>query len=374
MLLPKFLDLTYDLELEFFGIILRKMVRRAPRVVEEATFPCRLIHESKNNSYLFRVTYFKRRINLEVFHALTDGMGGILFLKELVYQYLRLSHPELREKLGDKLSKETSLNREDSFIKNYKKRSKANYKFKKAFLIKGEPIPYNGFGVIHGYMNIDQLKKVSKERGLSINEYLIAAFIWATYQENYRHISDKRAIRVAVPVNLRPYFNSITTKNFFVMVSAEFAPEKDEYTFDEICQITHDSLRSQINKENLENIFSFNVSNEQYFVARAFPLAIKNAVMKAFYTQTALANTTTITNIGNIKVAEDYEPYIEMFHSFLSFSKGQMLKATITSYKDTLVYTYTSAWQDVSIQRRVFRQIAEDGVDVKIETNGVYYE
>ena len=63
-----------------------------------------------------------------------------------------------------------------------------------------------------------------------------------------------------------------------------------------------------------------------------------------------------------------------MFYSFLSFSKGQMLKATITSYKDTLVYTYTSAWQDVSIQRRVFRQIAADGVDVKIETNGVYYE
>ena len=96
--------------------------------------------------------------------------------------------------------------------------------------------------------------------------------------------------------------------------------------------------------------------------------------MRLVYTQSALANTTTVTNIGNIKVEEEYEPYIQMFHSFLSFSKGQNLKATITSYQDTLVYTYTSAWRDVSIQRRVFRQIAEDGVDVKIETNGVYYE
>ena len=29
------------------------------------------------------MTYYKNRINLEVFHVLTDGMGGINFLREL---------------------------------------------------------------------------------------------------------------------------------------------------------------------------------------------------------------------------------------------------------------------------------------------------
>ncbi len=96
--------------------------------------------------------------------------------------------------------------------------------------------------------------------------------------------------------------------------------------------------------------------------------------MGRIYNKTALANTTTITNIGNITVAEDYEPYIDMFYSYLSFSKGQMLKATINSYKDTLVYTYSSAFTDTTIQKGVFRQIASDGVPVRIETNGVYYE
>ena len=295
-------------------------------------------------------------------------------MKELVYQYLRLAHPKLREIYGDRLSKDTSLNREDSFIKNYKKRSAPIYKFKRAFLIKGERLPYNGFGVIHGNMSVSSLKEVSKRRGLSINEYLVATFIWATYQEHYRFITKKRPIRVAVPVDLRSYFSSNTTKNFFVMVSAEFVPQKEEYTFDDICEITHESLRNQISKEHLEKIFSYNVSNEQFFAARAVPLFIKNLLIKLIYTRTALANTTTITNIGNIKVDEVYEPYIERFQSFLAFSKGQLLKATVTSYKDTLSYTYTSAWKDVSIQRRVFRQIAEDGVDVLIETNGVYYE
>lgn len=61
-------------------------------------FPCRFIRQNKNCNYLFRVTYYKSRINLEVFHVLTDGMGGINFLRELTYQYLRLVHPELAEK------------------------------------------------------------------------------------------------------------------------------------------------------------------------------------------------------------------------------------------------------------------------------------
>lgn len=158
------------------------------------------------------------------------------------------------------------------------------------------------------------------------------------------------------------------------MISAEFVPQKEDYSFEEILEITRESLRSQITREHLEQIFSYNVSNEQFLIARAVPLFFKNMVMRIIYTQTALANTTTITNIGNIKVQKEYEPYIQAFHCFLSFSKGQNLKATITSYKDTLVYTYTSAYEDTSIQRRVFRQIAKDGVDVKIETNGVYYE
>ena len=69
-------------------------------------------------------------------------------------------------------------------------------------------------------------EKVCHAYGVSINEYLVATFIWAAYQENYRHITEDRPLRVAVPVNLRPYFDSITTKNFFVMVSTEFAPQK----------------------------------------------------------------------------------------------------------------------------------------------------
>lgn len=374
IVLPKFDGFNLRLRQGVFWYYFEENGKPAPRVREENTFPCRFIQQNKNHSYMFRVTYYKYRINLEVFHVLTDGMGGINFLKELTYQYLRLAHPELKEKMGDSLNSDTSLNREDSFLKNYKKSSHKGYQTKRAYLLKGEKLPAGEFGVMHGYMQISELKEVCHAYGVSINEYLVTVYIWSVYTECMHGMASEKPIRVAVPVNLRPYFNSITTKNFFVMVSAEFHPTKDIYTFEEVLKIVSESLRSQINRENLEKLFSYNVSNEKLLIARAVPLFLKNLAMRYVYTTSALANTATVTNIGNITVAEDYQPYVEMFHAFLAMSKGQHLKGTICSYGETLVFSFSYDLVDPSVQRGFFRKIAADGVKVEVESNGVNYE
>lgn len=308
IVLPKFDGFNLRLQKGIFWYYFEENGNPAPKVKEENTYPCRFIVQNKNKHYLFRVTYFKYRINLEVFHVLTDGMGGINFLKELTYQYLRLCHPEIREKVGDDLNCGTSLNREDSFIKNYRKSSSKPYQTQKAYLVKGEKLLPGEFGVMHGYMKIPALKEVCHKYGVSINEYLVGVFVYSVYQECLKGMPSDKPIRVAVPVNLRPYFASNTTKNFFVMVSAEFHPTKEDYTFEEILQTVRESLKAQINKENLEKLFSYNVSNEKVWIARIAPLFLKNLAMKIVYTQSALANTTTITNIGNIGVEDVYKP------------------------------------------------------------------
>lgn len=374
IVLPKFDGFNLRLRQGVFWYYFEENGKPAPKVREESNFPCRFIQANKNHSYLFRVTYYKYRINLEVFHVLTDGMGGINFIKELTYQYLRLAHAEIAEKTGEGLNSDTSLNREDSFLKNYKTSSQKGYQSKKAYLIHGEHLRKGEFGVMHGYMNIPELKKVCHSYGVSINEYLVGTYIWSVYTECLHGMPSKRPIRVAVPVNLRPYFNSITTKNFFVMVSAEFHPVKDEYTFEEVLSIVRESLKSQINREHLEKLFSYNVSNEKNLAARAVPLFLKNLAMRYVYTMSALANTATVTNIGNISVAEEYKPYVEMFHAFLAMSKGQHLKGTICSYGDTLVFTFSFDLVDPSVQRGFFRRLTEDGLEIEIESNGVLYE
>lgn len=374
LVLPKFSGFNVRLRQGVFWYYFEENGKPAPKVREENTYPCRYIVQNQNRSYLFRVSCYKNRINLEVFHVLTDGMGGINFLKELTYQYLRIAHPKLAQETGNQLSVDTSLNREDSFLKNYKKSHTKGYKTQRAYLLKGERLRKGEFGVIHGMMSVKALKEVVHRYGVSINEYLTAAYIYSIYTECLHKMSGTQPIRAAVPVNLRPFFHSVTTKNFFVMVSAEFLPIKDSYTFQEVLEIVRGSLREQITKEHLENLFSYNVSNEKHLIARAVPLFLKNLAIRYVYTKSALANTTTVTNIGNISVSELYRPYIQMFGAFLAMSKGQPMKGTICSYGDRLMFTFSSVLSDTSVQREFFRRLSEDGLEVEIESNGVYYE
>lgn len=371
IVLPKFDGFNMRLRRGVFWYYFEENGKPAPLVQEEATFPCRFIRANKNNGYLFRVTYYKYRINLEVFHVLTDGMGGLNFLRELTYQYLRLLHPELNAQ--DCLDRDTSLNREDSFLKNYRGGHKKHYKTQRAYLVKGDRFRPGELGIMHGYMGIAQLKEVCHRYSASVNEYLVASYIWSVYTERLNRRATTAPIRVAVPVNLRPYFNSITTKNFFVMVSAEFLPDREDYTFPEVLEQVKASLRGQLKREHLERVFSYNVSNQRNLALRLMPLPVKRLAMRAIYTRSALANTSTITNIGKIDISETYRPYVEQFHAFLALSVGQHIRCTVCSYGETLVFSFSYDLVDVSVQRGFFRQLTADGIDVEIESNGVNY-
>lgn len=371
--LPFFKVFSSKLKKGIFWYYFETNTKSAPRVYEENTIPCEFINPYKNNDYQFRVTYYKNRINLEVFHALTDGNGALAFLKEIVYQYLRLSHKELM-KNNNILTKSLSLDKVDGYIKNYKTSAKKGYKTKKAYIFKGDKFNDGFYGVIHGYINLSEIKAIAKKHNVTINQYLLGVYAWAVYKECFNSMPCDNPFSVCVPVNLRPFFNTETTKNFFAVVSAVFESKRDDYTFEEVLAIIADSLNKQINKENLEKIFSYNVASEKNMLIRAVPVFVKNLAMKYVYKTSARANSSTVTNLGVIKVSDEYKDYIDKFHIVLSMSKGQNIKGSVCSFDDTLVFTFSSILRDTSVQRAFFRKIAEDGASVSIESNGVYYD
>ena len=305
---------------------------------------------------------------------MTDGNGALMFLKELVYQYLRLVHPEIGKGDRMELHEETTVDREDSYLKHYKRPAKKSYKTEKALVIRGEMFPREYFGIMHGYLHLPDVKRVAKQYGVTVNQYLLGVFAWSVYKGYMHSIPHRRPLAVCVPVNLRPYYGSATTKNFFAVVSAMFRAEREDYTFEEVLAQVAESLKNQITKEHLEEIMAYNVSNEKNKALRATPLFIKNIAMKIIYQMSAKANSGCVTNLGLVKLASPYDTYVESLYATLSMSKNQNLKAAVVSYKDTLVFTFSSAVREVDVQKVFFRKLSEDGIDVSVETNGVYYE
>lgn len=369
--LPSFAYMNVQMRTGVFWYYFETNQRKAPVIKEEDEFPCRYISSHKNNHFLFRVTYYKKRINLEVFHVLSDGMGGVNFLRELTYAYLRRVHPELSEGQDD-FSGQTSFNREDSYVKNYRRPQAKGYQSEVALHISGEKLSKDSLGIMHGYMSVSALKERCHVLKVSINEYLAGIYTYAIYKE-WGKQKDKPIV-VCVPVNLRPYFDSMTTRNFFVMVSSSFLPQKESYSVEEVIREVAANLRKQINAESLEKLFSYNVSNQKNLMLRAVPLLLKKYAIKFVYHNSAKATTTTLTNIGNFTVDKKYEPYIYHTQAILSMSTGQNIKAAISSCGDILTLTFSTVLKDVSIQKAVFRILTADGIEVKIETNGVWEE
>ncbi|MFA9465528.1 MAG: hypothetical protein ACERKN_14690 [Velocimicrobium sp.] len=344
--------------------------KKVPCVEKEATYPCKYLDPKAPGHFLFRVSYYENRINLEVFHAITDGMGAINFLKELTYMYLRI----IKGNTHLIPSSDCILGVEDSYIKNYKKRPTTIYPVKKAFHLSGDTLYLDAINIIHGYVDLPALKKKCKESSVSITKYVISLLLYCIYEEYTNGQGDKRPIVINLPVNLRSFFDSTTTSNFFAVTSVKFLFSGEDHTFQEVLSFVSKQMDEMITKEWMEKIISYNVSNEKRWYIRMAPLPIKWLILQFVFRRSSRSCTTTLSNLGPICVAKEFESEIENFHFVIGVSKRQNMKCGICSYQNKLIVTFSSVLKDTYLQKAFFRTLTKQGIPVTIESNGISHE
>ena len=71
-----------------------------PFVRRDRKSPCSPLYQKDQETLLYEISYKEKRINFEVFHALTDGTGAIRFLSEIVAVYLnKIGRASCRERV-----------------------------------------------------------------------------------------------------------------------------------------------------------------------------------------------------------------------------------------------------------------------------------
>ncbi|MDR0925015.1 MAG: DUF6320 domain-containing protein [Hungatella sp.] len=370
-ILPQFEGFSVRLRRGFFWYYFENN-KRMPVIERETTYPCKYIDPHSNQLFLFRVTYFGRRINLEVFHAVTDGLGAVNFLKALVYRYLDLKqNSRTGHQAPQKISSDVSMNVEDSYVRHYKKTEKRKYSSRKAYHLTGEALPLDEENVLHGYVDLKKLKTAAKSYGVSITRFLTAALIWAIYQEYLEGKPCEESIGISIPINLRTFFGSETTANFFAVTLIDFLSTSEEHTFSEVLEAVSRQMEIKITKEKMEQIISYNVSNEKKWYLRAAPLFVKWCVLNLIFRKNDKAYTMTLSNIGPIEIEEDYREEIERFSLMIGVSKRQPMKCGVCSYGEEMIVTFTSVFQDTRLQDRFFSFLREMEIPVNLESNGV---
>ena len=86
-LMPRFPSMYVRLRTGFFWYYLEEL-SEPPKVREDYAYPLTLMQEKELHTCCLRVMYFRNRIAVEFFHSLTDGTGGMIYLKTLIARYL----------------------------------------------------------------------------------------------------------------------------------------------------------------------------------------------------------------------------------------------------------------------------------------------
>ena len=346
---------------------------KKPIVEEEKDYPCKYIEPRTNNYYLFKVTYFENKINIDIFHSLTDGNSGNMFFKEIIYNYLELLHKdELKEERSTR--KIVEYDTEDSYMKNYDKKAKGNSSSKKAYVLKGRKIGFGAISVIHEIIDLEALKEESKKYEATITQYLTAVLIYSIYEANYKKYKYRgnKPIKVCIPVNLKKYFPSKTMSNFFSYITLEAEMKKDNLVdFDKIIEFVKEDFKKRLQEEEIIKTMSANVKLGNNFAIKIIPLIIKKLLVRLSYIEIRKYTTITYSNIGRIGIIGKYKDYIDYFLMLIAPEPVEKIKCSSCTFENKMVFTFTSILKDNSIEKRFYKFLTDKKIPVEIESNGV---
>ena len=328
-------------------------------VKPETEPPCSRLYIPDKKSLLFQVSYYKERINFEVFHALTDGTGAMHFLQELVQNYLILAHPkENFPEIGrDKKTGRGNIE-EDSFSQYYSSDMPKNKEKKKAAVkLKGEKLVHSDMHISEVVLSVKEVHQKARSYGVSITVLLTAVMLCSIREEIPKN-QQKRPVTLMIPVNLRNYFPSQSMTNFFGWIEVGYT-FSDTTTFEEVLADVKRQFEQELEKDKIAMHMNNYVRIEKNIFVRAVPLEIKKYFLMIGANLGSRSITAVYSNIGIIRLPEEYREYIRHFGIFASTNSLQMCSC---SYGDEMVLGFTSKIPDDSIQRNFRRMLSEEEI------------
>ena len=332
-------------------------------IEEENEMPCESINFVMNNDYLFKVTYFDKKINVDMCHMLTDGMGGTIFIKSIIYNYLNIVK-DMNIKIEDKYY-DAGYGR-DQYLRRYDKSMFSVDKSKNIFLIK-DKYDINVNKTYHYIISVNDIKEVSKKYGVSITVLLTSLYVLALYNTVYDKKSNKD-IYINVPVDMRKHFNVYAFSNFFTCMDIKANINRSDVDFESVLEQIKNEFSSKLKIENLKGYLSRDVKLGTNVAIRLVPLFIKKPVMKVLE-KVVRRTTTTMSNIGIFKVDERYEKYIDNVLVVVNPGNIQKVKCTVCSFMDKLNVTINSNLNDDKFEKEFNRLLEEYIGKIKVESN-----
>ena len=352
-----------------------QQVDSAPEIREEYSYPLAYMSKEEMRKCAFRVIVFHNRVAVEFFHSLTDGTGALIFLKNLVAEYIEQKH-NIRIPYENGIVNRRDLPAEEELEDCFPKNAgtvPASRKDTNAWRLYGEPQR-------DGFLNLTCFSRPVKEALDMAHRYdatltvfmsavMMQALVNLQKEKNPNRKRHKR-IKLMIPVNLRKLFPSSTLRNFAMYVVPELDPRLGEYTLDEICGVITHKIGTEFTAKHMSSVIATNVNDEKNPLVRLIPLPIKNMVMKAVFDSVGEKKSClSLSNIGQVKVPEIMEKYIKRFDFILGVQATAPYNCGMLSFGDTIYMNFIRNIHEAELERHFFAVLQELGLCVTVQSN-----
>ncbi len=351
----------------------------APKPEREGTVPCALRGDDRVKP-LCRVFARGRTVACEFHHAVTDGTGGMVFLKTLIIEYLLalgvplesggIRHVDFIDRTAEPESDEW----EDSYRRYFRRDLPPPEEGSKAWLLPGRRFRH-AYRVTAAEMPLEKALTLARERKASLTEWLVACYAAALQdialeEKGGKKFRSKALISIQVPVNLRKLYPSRTMRNFFLFAAPSIDLRFGPWEFPDILERVHHQMRLGVTKMEFYRQLKRNVGGELHPLGRGVVLPVKNLALKLMNRRLNLSlYSGSLSNLQAIALPEDAAARVERFLFFPPSNRVTGANVGVLSWKDRLIVTVGSTLEDPSAERFFFRRLAREGLEVRVDTN-----
>ena len=370
---PRFPTMFVRLRTGFFWYFLEQ-IREPVRVQPEYAYPLTHMSRSELRKSCLRVLYFRNRIAVEFFHSVTDGTGGLIFVKNLAARYLSIKYGlEIPAEDGILDPGEAPRPEElrDCFQECAGPRAAGGAE-EKVLRLRGTPEPDRFRHLITGVVDTRALLDAAHAQGVSVSAFLAAVMAEAVQRRQAAECPPRKwkPIKITVPVNLRQLYGKDTMRNFALTVNIGFDPRDGEYSLAEICrQMTH-QLAAEAVPQKMSAKIAANVNPQRSLALRLAPLPLKTLVMRLVYSARGESGgCLNVSNLGQASVPAVMEPYISRFEFIIGVQYTYPNNCSVLSYGGRTCINMIRSIRESELERLFFSRLVELGVPVEIESN-----
>ncbi len=350
-------------------------VKKAPDLRAETYYPTANMSSKELSKCAVRVIAYKNRLAVEFFHGLTDGTGGLVFIKSLAAEYAE-------RKYGIEIPCENGILQrsevpspeelEDSFIK-YAGDVSASRKESTPYHISGTP-ERDGFIHLTCFeAKLSEIRAACEKYDASVTVFTCAVMMKALEKMQAAHIkkrSKRKPIKVLVPVNLRKLFESSTLRNFAMFVTPEIDPRMGDYGIDEICDTVKHQMAIDVTKKRMSAKFTPNVRSEQAFILKIMPLFIKNIAMRIVFTLYG-ENKSCIcmSNLGFLELPKELDEKISRADFILGPQATTKNTCGVITKGDTVYINFVRTTKEPELEADFYSVLRSEGIFPKISSN-----